>query len=57
MIAAIKPGDKILLNSGMTGRVAKLKNTDYLVVEIAPNVEVDVLRSYVISVLNNTEAN
>lgn len=53
MINAIKTGEHVLLNSGFKGKVRHVKDNGYFVVEIATGVEVEVLKSAIISVIKD----
>ena len=46
MVAALKRGDTVVLNSGVIGKVTKVDDTE-LGVEIAPSVTIKVVRSMV----------
>ena len=46
MVAALKRGDVVVLNSGVIGKVVKIEDTE-LGVEIAPTVTIKVVRSMV----------
>ena len=50
MVAALAKGDEVVTSGGMLGRVIEL-NDNRLVVQIAPNVEIQVQRSAVAQVL------
>ena len=50
MLAALQKGDEVITAGGVVGRIAKL-NEQYAVVEIAPNVEINVQRSAVAQLL------
>ncbi len=52
MVEALKVGDKILLTSGIYGKISKIKD-DKVYAEIAPNVEVLIDRMTVGAVLND----
>ena len=52
MIEALAKGDEVVTAGGLVGRVAKL-GEQYLGVEIASNVEIQVQRSAVVQVLPN----
>jgi preprotein translocase subunit YajC len=56
MLAAIRRGDKIVTNGGVIGTVSRLTSDKELLVEIADNVKVRVLRAMVADVLAKTEA-
>jgi|LakMenEpi03Aug12_release.lakeMendotaPanAssembly.Ray.scaffolds.fasta_scaffold164370_2 preprotein translocase subunit YajC len=49
MLSSLKIGDKVLTNSGMVCKIVKIKDENSLLVEIADKVEVEILRSYVVS--------
>jgi preprotein translocase subunit YajC len=56
MVAALRRGDQIVTSGGILGRVTRVKDGENeLEVEIAPNVNVRVLRSTVQSVVSKTE--
>jgi preprotein translocase subunit YajC len=56
MVAALRRGDQIVTSGGIVGRVTKVKDGENeLEVEIAPNVNVRVVRSTIQSVLSKTE--
>ena len=50
MLDALQKGDEIAMAGGMVGRISKL-NDQYAVVEIAPNVEVNVQRGAISQLL------
>ena len=53
MLAALKPGDRVLTVGGVYGTVAHVqKETDLLTLKIADNVKVEVSRAYIASVVN-----
>ncbi len=52
MVESITKGSEVITNGGILGKVNKIKD-DYLVLEIAPNVEVVVQRQAVANVLQN----
>lgn len=55
MLAAIRRGDRIVTNGGIIGSVVKVSNDTELLVEIADNVRVKVLRDMVADVASKTE--
>ena len=56
MVAALRRGDQIVTSGGIVGRVTKVKDTENEVeVEIAPGVNVRVVRSTIQSVVSKTE--
>lgn len=56
MLAAIRRGDRVVTNGGLIGQVVKVVNQDELMLEIAENVRVRVMRGMISSVLAKTEA-
>jgi preprotein translocase subunit YajC len=54
MLAAVKKGDRILTASGLYGTVAGVKD-DVVVVQIADNVKVEMVKSAVTGVVPSTE--
>lgn len=56
MVSALRRGDQILTQSGIFGKVTKVKDGDEEVeVEVAANVRVRLLRSAVASVISKSE--
>ena len=56
MVAALRRGDQVVTGGGLIGRVTRVKDGENeLEVEIAPNVNVRVVRSTVTSVVSKTE--
>jgi preprotein translocase subunit YajC len=56
MVAALRRGDQIVTSGGIVGRVTRVKDGENeLEVEIAPNVQVRVVRSTIQSVVSKTE--
>jgi preprotein translocase subunit YajC len=55
MVSALRRGDRVLLQGGMFGQVAKAVGDNELMVEIADKVQVKVLRSAVAEVLEKTQ--
>lgn len=55
MLAAIRRGDRVVTNGGIIGTVNKVVNAEELILEIADNVRVRVMRSMVASVVAKTE--
>ena len=56
MVAALRRGDQVVTAGGIVGRVTRVKdNENEIDVEIAPNVNVRVLRSTIQSVVSKTE--
>lgn len=56
MVAALRRGDQIVTSGGLIGRVTKVKDTENEVeVEIAPGVNVRVVRNTIQNVVSKTE--
>lgn len=55
MLGAIRRGDRVVTNGGLIGLVTKVVNQEELILEIADNVRVRVMRGMVSSVLAKTE--
>jgi preprotein translocase subunit YajC len=55
MLSALRRGDRVVTGGGIVGAVAKVVSDDEVLVDIADNVRVRVLRSTITSVLARTE--
>jgi preprotein translocase subunit YajC len=56
MVAALRRGDQVVTSGGIVGRVTRVKdNENEIEVEIAPNVNVRVVRSTIQTVVSKTE--
>ena len=55
MVAALRRGDQVVTSGGLLGKVTKVKEDGELEVEIAPGVNVRVVRSTIQSVVSRTE--
>ena len=56
MVAALRRGDQVVTSGGIVGRVTRVKdNENEIEVEIAPGINVRVIRSTITSVLSKTE--
>lgn len=56
MVAALRRGDQVVTSGGIVGRVTRVKEGENEVeIEIAPNVNVRVVRSTIQSVVSKTE--
>ena len=55
MLSALRRGDRVVTGGGIVGTVAKVVSDDEVLVDIADNVRVRVLRSTITSVLARTE--
>jgi preprotein translocase subunit YajC len=55
MLTALRRGDRVVTGGGIVGTVAKVVSDDEVLVDIADNVRVRVLRSTITSVLAKTE--
>ncbi|MEK9856226.1 MAG: preprotein translocase subunit YajC [Rhodobiaceae bacterium] len=58
MLAALKRGDKIVTNGGLTGTIIKaVEDSETIEVEIAKDIKVNVVRTMIADVRGKTEAN
>ena len=55
MLSALRRGDRVVTGGGIVGTVAKVVSDDEVLVDIADNVRVRVLRSTITSVVAKTE--
>ena len=55
-ISALKKNDQVITSGGILGKVSKVSDTNYIEVEIAPNVKVQVSRGAITEVLSPTTA-
>lgn len=55
MIEALRRGDQVVTQGGIVGKVTKVGDDNMLDVEIATGVNVKVIKSTIVSVLNKTE--
>ena len=55
MVAAVKRGDTVVTAGGLIGKVSKVKDDNELLVEIADNVQVRVLKSTLTEVRSKGE--
>ena len=56
MVAALRRGDQVVTSGGIVGRVTRVKdNENEVEVEIAPNVNVRVVRSTIQTVVSKSE--
>jgi preprotein translocase subunit YajC len=56
MVAALRRGDQVVTQGGLIGKVTKVKDeVNEIEVEIAPNVNVRVVRGTISSVVSKTE--
>ena len=56
LVAALRRGDQVVTGGGLIGRVTKVKdNENEIEVELAPGVNVRVVRSTITSVVSKTE--
>ncbi len=49
MLGSLKKGDKVITAGGIVGSIVRTEGDKYLIVEIAPNVDIKVVRSTVVS--------
>jgi preprotein translocase subunit YajC len=57
MVKALRRGDRIVTGGGIIGIISKIENDDVLVVEIAPDVKVRVMRETISHVVSRTAVN
>ena len=50
LMASLKSGDRVTMSSGILGTVTNLRDKDIVVVKIADNVKIEVLKSCITSV-------
>ena len=55
MVAALRRGDQVITSGGIMGKVTKVKDDGEVEVEIAPGVNVRVVRSTIQTVVSRTE--
>ena len=55
MVEALRRGDEIVTQGGIVGKVTKVGDDGYVMVDIATGVNVKILRSTIVQVLNKTE--
>jgi preprotein translocase subunit YajC len=55
MVAALRRGDQVVTGGGLLGKVTKVRDDGEIEVEIAPGVNVRVIRSTITSVVSRTE--
>lgn len=55
MVEALRRGDQVITQGGLIGKVAKVKDSDEIEVELAEGVKVRVVRSTIAQVLSKTE--
>ena len=55
MVAALRRGDQVVTGGGLLGKVTKVRDDGEVEVEIAPGVNVRVVRSTITSVVSRTE--
>jgi preprotein translocase subunit YajC len=56
LISSAKRGDKVVVAGGIIGTIIKEKDADVIVVEIAKNSNIEVLKSTIGTILNRTVA-
>jgi len=55
MVEALRRGDQVVTQGGLIGKVAKVKDSDEIEVELADGVKVRVVRSTIAQVMSKTE--
>ncbi len=51
LLAAIKSGDRVTLSSGILGTVTNIKDKEVVVIKIADNVKIEVLKSSITAIV------
>lgn len=57
MVSALRRGDKVVTSGGIIGTISKVEDDSIVVLEIAENVKVRVMRDTISQILNKTVAN
>ncbi len=55
MLANLRRGDRIVTGGGVIGRIARVEGNDELIVEVAPEIRLRVVRSTVADLLTKSE--
>lgn len=55
MVEALRRGDQVLTQGGIVGKVTHVNEDGTIVVEIADNVKVKVIKATIVQVMNKTE--
>ena len=55
MVSSLKRGDELVTSGGVIGRIEKVLDNDKVEVQISDNVSVQVVKSTIQSLLNNTQ--
>jgi len=55
MVSSLKRGDEVVTSGGVIGRIEKVLDNDKVEVQISDNVSVQVVKSTIQSLLNNTQ--
>jgi len=53
LIKSAKKGDKILFAGGLIGKIVKEKDDNTIIVELAKDTEIEVMKSSIINIVNN----
>lgn len=53
LIKSAKKGDKIIFAGGLMGKIVKEKDDNTIIVEIAKDTEIEVMKSTIINIVNN----
>ncbi len=56
MVKALKKGDRIVTSGGIIGTIAKLEGEDYLMVEVARDIHLKILRNTVSNLIDDSPA-
>ena len=53
LVKSSKKGDKVIVAGGIIGKIIKEKKGDIILLEITKNVHIDVLRSSIVTIMDN----
>ena len=57
MVKGLKRGDRVVTGGGVIGVITKIESDDVLVVEVAPEIKIRVMRETISHVINKTAVN
>jgi preprotein translocase subunit YajC len=53
LVQSAKKGDKVIVAGGLIGKIAKEKDGNIVVIEVAKNVTIEALKSSIVSIIND----
>ncbi|NRA74210.1 MAG: preprotein translocase subunit YajC [Rickettsiales bacterium] len=56
LVKSSKKGDRVIVAGGIIGKIVKEKEGDIILLEIAKNVHIEVLRSSIVAIVENKKA-